>query len=107
MASSENECDGDSATRSMNNAVILILKPRNTILPAWSYFGFLPGGGSMPRDLQKPENVYLVFQETLLPINDPSLNPEKVNMLAFLATYLPCYNYQLHNVTNIEIKSKI
>ena len=37
----------------------------------------------MPKDLQKRENVYLVFQETLLPINDPLLNPEKVNMLAF------------------------
>ena len=37
----------------------------------------------MPKDLQKPENVYLVFQETLLPINDPLLNSEKVNMLAF------------------------
>ena len=37
----------------------------------------------MPKDLQKPENVYLVFQETLLPINDPCLHPEKVNMLAF------------------------
>ena len=61
----------------------------------------------MPKDLQKPENVYLVFQETLLPINDPWLNPEKVNMPAFLATYLQCYNYHLHNVTNIEIKLKI
>ena len=67
----------------MNNAVILLLKPGNTILPAWSYFSFIPGGGSKPRDLQKPGNVYLVFQETLLPINDPWLNPEKVNMLAF------------------------
>ena len=36
MTSSENECDGDSATRSMNNAIILILKPGNTTLPVWS-----------------------------------------------------------------------
>ena len=107
VASSENERDGDSATRSMNNAVNLTLKPGNTILPAWSCFGFVPGGGSMPKDLQKPENVYLVFQETLLPINNPWLNHEKVNMLALLATYLPCYNYHLHNVSNIEIKSKV
>ena len=35
MASSENEHDGDSATRSMNNAVILILKPGNTTLHVW------------------------------------------------------------------------
>ena len=61
----------------------------------------------MPKDLQKPENVYLMFQEILLPIHNPWLNPEKVNMFAFLTTYLPCYNYHLHNVTNIAIKLKI
>ena len=77
MASGENERDRDSATRYMNNAINLIIKPGSTILPAWSYFGFVPGGGSKPKDLQKPENVYLVFQETLLPINDTWLTMKK------------------------------
>ena len=64
MTSSENERSRGSATSSMNNSVNLILKPRNTTSPVWSYFGFvLGGGGSKPKDLPKPENVYLVFQE--------------------------------------------
>ena len=46
MASSKNRPGRDSATRSNGIHVNLILKPGNTKFPAWSYFGFVLGGGS-------------------------------------------------------------
>ena len=41
MACSEDERDGDSATRSMSKPVNLILKPGKTKLPARTYFRFV------------------------------------------------------------------